>query len=261
MAELIVLGSGSGISTKNRFHSSIYLESSGKALLVDCGEPAGGSLVRCGKNIEQISGIIISHMHVDHCGGLPQLLQNMQLSGRREPLKIFMPEEGIDAFTDFLETVYLFKELMPFELEILPVSTFMDIAIFKINAIPNSHLQNLKGFAGKNGYSNSGESNSFIVEFEENANLRRIAFTGDVASCQELEKLTDNDPDILITEAAHFPSDVLTGFLAGKPGVKQIIISHISPTLDDNPVLGFQNLPLELEKKMIIAKDLQKVFL
>ncbi|MDV3257520.1 MAG: MBL fold metallo-hydrolase [Sphingomonas sp.] len=67
-----------------RTRSSILFESAGERLLVDCGPDLREQLLAAG--IVDISHVIVTHDHADHCHGIDDLRQVAQHLGRRVPV-------------------------------------------------------------------------------------------------------------------------------------------------------------------------------
>ena len=116
--KLTCLGTASGIATKTRFHNMVLLESCGHGLLLDGGEPLSTLLIRHGTDLNEIDGMVITHLHSDHAGALPQLIQTMQISRRDKVFQVLMPSEGTHLYKDFLNMLYLFDSVLPFHLKI-----------------------------------------------------------------------------------------------------------------------------------------------
>src|SRR5690242_9083861 len=63
----------------------------GSNLLVDCGMTALASLGRAGLGPDHIDGVLISHLHGDHFGGLAPLLLDASMRSRERPLTVAGP--------------------------------------------------------------------------------------------------------------------------------------------------------------------------
>ena len=71
-----ILGCGSAIPTTKHNPSAQALTLRGKVYLVDCGEGTQLQIRRQGLHFGRIHTIFISHLHGDHCFGLPGLLSS-----------------------------------------------------------------------------------------------------------------------------------------------------------------------------------------
>ena len=72
--------------------------------MIDCGEGAQATMRRLGLSFSRLSHVFISHMHGDHCLGLPGLLSTLSLHGKKSPLTVYLPAEGLEimkSITDF----------------------------------------------------------------------------------------------------------------------------------------------------------------
>ena len=95
-----ILGCGSALPTTKHNPSAQALTLRGKVYLVDCGEGTQRQIRRQGLHFGRIHTIFISHLHGDHCFGLPGLLSTLSMLGRTGELHIHGPErltEYIDA--------------------------------------------------------------------------------------------------------------------------------------------------------------------
>ncbi|HLE47452.1 MAG TPA: ribonuclease Z [Candidatus Thermoplasmatota archaeon] len=85
------LGTSGAWPTADRNVSATVLKRGGELLLFDCGEGTQRQFQRSELSYMAISKIFLSHLHGDHCFGLPGLLKTMQLNERTEPLDIYGP--------------------------------------------------------------------------------------------------------------------------------------------------------------------------
>jgi ribonuclease BN (tRNA processing enzyme) len=89
---LTILGSGDAFGSGGRFNTCFFLETAKGVLVVDFGASSLISLKARNIDPNQIDGILLSHLHGDHFGGLPFLLLDAQFLARRErPLVIAGP--------------------------------------------------------------------------------------------------------------------------------------------------------------------------
>lgn len=145
--DLIFLGTSSGVPTRNRNVSGTALiESSGRGwYLVDCGEATQHQVMRTPLSLQALRGCFITHVHGDHCFGLPGLLASAGMSGRVEPLDIVMPV----ALHPWLRlSLTVSQSWLPFELHLHASETFdgWQNATVQVNSVALSHRVPSQGF-------------------------------------------------------------------------------------------------------------------
>ncbi|WP_223786744.1 ribonuclease Z [Marinicella meishanensis] len=91
--EMIFLGTSSGTPTKERNVSALAIKmQQHKAwCLVDCGEGTQHQLLHTPLSLKHLAAICITHVHGDHCFGLPGLLASAAMAGRTEPMTVVAP--------------------------------------------------------------------------------------------------------------------------------------------------------------------------
>lgn len=87
--EVTILGSNSALPTPKRFSSSQIVNFREKLFLLDCGEGTQIQLRRYKQKFSRINHIFITHLHGDHCFGLPGLISSFNLLGRRGKLHLY----------------------------------------------------------------------------------------------------------------------------------------------------------------------------
>lgn len=95
------LGTSAGIPTRDRNVTglAIGLEQERHWYLVDCGEATQHRLQRTDFSPAKLRAIFVTHVHGDHCYGLPGLIASAQVGGRSEPLTVCGPA-GIAEFVE-----------------------------------------------------------------------------------------------------------------------------------------------------------------
>jgi ribonuclease BN (tRNA processing enzyme) len=97
-------GSGDAFGSGGRYQACIHLRGpDGAAVLLDCGATSLPALRRCGLDPAEVAGVIVSHLHGDHVGGLPFLILNAQFSGRTSPLPVIGPRGTARRLTGQME--------------------------------------------------------------------------------------------------------------------------------------------------------------
>ena len=91
--ELVVLGTSSQAPTRSRAHPGAVLRWDDEVVLLDPGEGTQRQLTLAGIAAGSISRILLTHLHGDHCLGLPGVLQRMTLDGARS-VDLWFPAAG-----------------------------------------------------------------------------------------------------------------------------------------------------------------------
>lgn len=91
--QLVVLGSGTSVPHEQRASAAFWLQTQGASILLDCSVDAAHRMAQENLDWPKLDAIWISHLHLDHCGGLAALLFGMkhapQTQTRKKPLRIF----------------------------------------------------------------------------------------------------------------------------------------------------------------------------
>ena len=138
MLEFCTLGTGGTLPVPERALSSLYVRSSGRALLIDCGEGTQVGIRRLGWGFRCLDGLLLTHFHGDHCTGVAGLLLSLEKAGRDEPFHIWGPKglkrviEGLCVIVPPLSFPVLLHELPPEGGEI-------ELIGLKIRAFPVDH--------------------------------------------------------------------------------------------------------------------------
>jgi ribonuclease Z len=147
--EIIPLGTGSAIPTKDRGLSAFALRREGRVLLFDCGEGTQFQLLRAGVKRSRIEAIFITHFHGDHLYGLPGVLTTMALLDRSTPLTIVGPT-GLREIVQSLPG--LKNDWLPYETRYVELEEGFEHAVvyehdgFTVEARPLEHRVFAAGF-------------------------------------------------------------------------------------------------------------------
>ena len=104
---LTIVGCGDAFGSGGRFNTCFWLETAKTTLLVDCGATSPVALKTRNLDFDRVEGVVLSHLHGDHFGGLPFLLLEAQLLTRRKrPLTIAGPPGTRDRIMAALEVFF-----------------------------------------------------------------------------------------------------------------------------------------------------------
>jgi ribonuclease BN (tRNA processing enzyme) len=104
---LTIVGSGDAFGSGGRFNTCFHLTTGERTVLIDCGASTNVALRAHGIDPATIDGVILSHLHGDHFGGLPFLLLDAQYMTRRErPLTVAGPPGSRERIAAALEVFF-----------------------------------------------------------------------------------------------------------------------------------------------------------
>ncbi len=118
--ELNILGCGSATMTPRHQPSCQVLNVRDNLMMIDCGEGAQLSVRRMKLKLMRLNHIFISHLHGDHCFGLPGLVSTMALLNRTNSLTIHTFKDGAELFSGMLD---FFCRERPFEVRFNIIDT------------------------------------------------------------------------------------------------------------------------------------------
>lgn len=208
MAEIYFLGTLSGTEPfEGMHHCSLVIEAGGMNYWFDAGEGCAYTAHTMGLDVLNTRALFVSHPHPDHTCGLPHLLLVLVKLIRRlkrqlifkNRLDVFFP--GLKTFegAKILFKTFELKDQWRFEMvehEMQDGLLFEDENI-RVSALHNRHMKE-DGSKGWHSY-------SFLIEVAG----KRVVFSGDVLSSDELDPLVKDGCDLLIHETGHHPvSDV-----------------------------------------------------
>lgn len=145
--DLNILGCGSATSSLRHLPSSQVLNIRDNLFMIDCGEGAQLEMRRQRLKFSRLNHIFISHLHGDHCFGLPGLLSTMALLGKTGTVTVHTFQDGADQFGHIMQ--YFCRD-MPYELKFHVITThtaviYEDDAI-TVTAFPLRHRIPCVGF-------------------------------------------------------------------------------------------------------------------
>lgn len=223
MIKVTFLGTCSGTEPQpNRHHCSLVIEMNGIYYWFDAGENCSHKAYTSGIDVNSVRAVFISHMHIDHIGGLANLMSVI-----RKVSKV----TGIPHINDNCYDIFV-PDLKIFE-AVRVVSGTPVRASFGVNSIPHEYSdglvfedENIRVTALHNTHlKENGEkgwhSYSFLIEAEG----KRIIFSGDVGYPAEIEPYLDQPCDLCIMETGHHSVSRVCEYASSKQ-VKKLAFTH-----------------------------------
>ena len=223
-------GTGDGWPSLERKHAAFFYRFGKTGLMVDCGEPIDGAYKASGLSYDAFDSLLISHLHSDHIGGLFMLMQGAWLEGRRKDLSVYLPAGAIPPVRQMLESVFIFDEILPFRLRLLPLHSSQSVIIGDITATAfrTSHLH---GYRSRLRRKYHVDFNSYCFLFE--CGRRRVGHSADLGRPEDLEPLLAGPLDLLVCELAHFAPEEIFSYLNGRD-IGRILFVHLSRSLQED---------------------------
>lgn len=245
MAEILILGSGTGVPSAKRGAPGYLLTAAGKNVVIDSGPGTLGRLIQYEVTYKDIDYLFYTHFHPDHTLDLAAILfaSRNPKNPRTDDLLIAGPK-GIAEFYDRWLSLYgnairpetykvVFKELGESELEIGGLKVISkkvahtDVSLgIKIEVGDGRSVV----YSGDTGYCDS------IVELSKGASLL-------ILECSA--------PDEFKVKGHLSPSSA--GEIASRAQAERLVLSHFYPICDRYPIL--KQCRAAFKGKIVMAKD------
>jgi len=189
--KLVVLGSGTSVPHPQRAAAAFWLETTTGTVLLDCGADSAHRMAREEVDWPNLGAIWISHLHLDHCGGLASLLFGFkwapQTQARQEPLRIF----GCQGIENLLRAI---DESNKYELFAQP----FPIELHEVSA-GNAGFELVPGLAAQT-FSTPHTFESLAIRLTDNDGTS-VVYTSDTGFSEELATFA-RGADLLIMECS-----------------------------------------------------------
>ncbi len=268
--EILFLGTGASVPSRDRSTSCIALRSGSDIILMDCGEGSQRQIMVSPFSFMKIRAILITHLHGDHILGLPGLLQTMSLLGRAEALSIYGPEgftKALDAMMSATdgETSYSVESM-----DVVPGDSFV-VRSMKVSVFATEHGVPSVGFSvsepdvpGRLDRQKAlslgikdGPDMARLKRGEQVGDVRpeqvvgpvqkgvRVVYTGDTLKSSHVKEVAEG-ADVLIHESTymekesalakdHFHSTSRQAAeIAREAGVRYLMLTHVSARYDEH---------------------------
>ena len=222
--KLTFLGTAGGFPTAERHCISTLIETNGRLYLIDAGAPIVDIFANTGRKVEDIKGVFLSHFHLDHCAGVPQLIDLAMNYYRNSEFNLYTPsQQEVVAIKTLIATsgascesdrIKLIHYLTPQK-----DSLDFDDGYLKLTAIKTAHC--------RNNPASPIMAYSFYIEAEG----KRLLFTNDVSMHYE----DDDFPKIayeghynaVVAECGHVSPEELADKMLNVD-TDALIVNHIN---------------------------------
>lgn len=221
---LTFIGSGNAFSPAGLCCNGFLVN---ERFLFEAPPQALSSLNTVGIDPNELDAVIVSHHHGDHFLGLPFLLLHWKWQGRTKPVRIVGPKNTERLGKDIAETVFPGVLDGGYDIEWIEAHAGQPIMLdgLELEAVDMEHDEELSAALG----------------YACRVHGRRLAYTGDTRLCDAVFDLA-GATEVLVSECAsrdlRIPIhmnlvDDMPHVRAALPADSQLILSHLSPDVDD----------------------------
>jgi len=232
--KITFIGSSHGVPEPDRKCSSIMIEVKDKIYFVDMGTPAIDALRTRGRNIDDVKGVFITHMHGDHTNGLIQFVDLITWYFKTPNPVIVLPDPKAEQVINEWLNLTLNGHQSTLEYRQTKEGVVYDDGVLKVTAFPTRHCPG---------------SHAYLLEAEG----KTVLCTGDLSRPAEDFPYVGRPLDLLICESAHFPTTDYLPVLA-KQEAKQVCVTHYSSRRMLS-LYEFRQAMTERKQPIIIATD------
>lgn len=189
------VGSGDAFGAGGRFQTCLLIDSPGLRVALDFGASSLVALNRLDLAHNSIDAVVLTHIHGDHCGGLPFMLMDAMLGAKRTtPLTIAGPVDTKSRLAHVSSALLPGIETMTpkFPVDYIEMETLRDYSVrgMKIKTFPADHTK---------------ATNPTAVRIEIGGKI--IAYTGDGDWTEHMPALAEG-ADLLVAECYFFSKHI-----------------------------------------------------
>jgi ribonuclease Z len=199
-----------------------------------------------GVDPKRLRGVVLTHAHSDHVYGLPSLLHELWLFGRRETLHIYANAHTQKVAKALLDVFKLREKPVPLEFHLIPdeeKSLLLENESYLIHTSPVRH-----------------EIPTVAVKITSRVNDRVAVFSADTGPSQELVALAKGADSLFqecsVEEEHPFHcTPQQAGEIAGEADVGEVILVHCHHNLVKEPYLTIALIEKHYHGPVRFAQD------
>ncbi|MDE6528626.1 MAG: ribonuclease Z, partial [Muribaculaceae bacterium] len=146
--KLHILGCGSATPSMRHLPACQVIDYRGNLMMIDCGEGAQLSMRRMGLKFSRLNHVFLSHLHGDHCLGLPGLLSTLALHQKGGTVTVHTSADGAEILSRIMD-FFCRERTYSLEFNILDPSkrqVALETNALTVEAFPLRHRVPCRGF-------------------------------------------------------------------------------------------------------------------
>lgn len=261
MMKIHILGSCSGTEPyPGRHHTAFAIELENGVYWFDAGETCSYTAYLMGIDLLKIRGIFISHCHMDHVGGLGNLLWNIRKSAKiqgKQPV-----QETIDIFIPYPEVFQSIMKLLVHTEDNFKCSYTHQAHEVKDGIVYHGLYDRISVEAVHNHHLVHEENTPWrSFAYRIYANGKVIVFSGDI-ELGDLKYVLPDECDMLLMETGHHKAESVCEYLkANKKKIEQLVFIHHGMEVLNNPAAAEKRAKECWSGKVCFADDAMSITL
>ena len=229
MAQVILLGTGAALSDAARENMYLVVKGDASSILIDCAGSPIQRLLKAKIDLHSIDHVILTHAHPDHLYGLPILMMDLWLAGRKKILHLYGLPETLRVARGLLDAFdwqawqplgFYPVEFHALEIPNRDISLILNAREFSVSAALTEHVVPC-----------------IALRIMSKKSSKTIAYSSDTEKCDAVVAIA-RGADYLLHEATSLDHALIghssarqAGSQAQHAGAKTLVLVHLPPKM------------------------------
>ena len=223
-------------------------------VLIDCGPTTPVALEKIGVDPITIENLLVTHLHGDHTLGIPLLLLEMVMRGRKGKISIYGSDITLNSVSSIIRNSFpSILDKTDLSLEFVPIAPGERFVVNQLE-IRTAQADHCPGALG----------------YQITTTNWKICFSGDTRPSQNIIKLAEN-VDILVHEATFnkekeklaetsgHSTASQAGIVASKAKVKRLVLTHFEPLSRVDTETMIREAGSTFKGEIIVPKEFERI--